>query len=104
MPLFIKTAKNIFGYAVSQYEKNSAYALSLTACGVPEWVIQHQNNWNEVELQLFEKMTKKSIKRETKYVHDKLKRRKNALRQTFFVTTFRIQYCNTIAVLKVDSI
>lgn len=55
MPLFIKTAKNIFGYAVSQYEKNSAYALSLTACGVPEWVIQYQNNWNEVELQLFER-------------------------------------------------
>ena len=50
MPQFIKTAKNIFGYAVSQCEKNSAYALSLNACGVPEWVIQYQNNWNEVEL------------------------------------------------------
>ena len=28
IPLFIKTTKNIFSYGVSQYDKNSAYAMS----------------------------------------------------------------------------
>ena len=28
IPQFIKTPKNIFSYAISQYEKNSAYAMS----------------------------------------------------------------------------
>ena len=28
IPLFIKTAKNIFSYGVSQYDKNSAYTMS----------------------------------------------------------------------------
>ena len=29
MPLFIKTPKNIFSYGVSQYDKNSAYTISM---------------------------------------------------------------------------
>ena len=36
MLLLIKTPKNIFNYGVSQYDKNSAYAMSFNVFEVPE--------------------------------------------------------------------
>ena len=37
MPLFIKTPKDIFSYGVSQYDKNSAYAMLFNVCEVEAW-------------------------------------------------------------------
>ena len=56
IPLFIKTTKNIFSYDVSQYDKNSAYTMSVNVSEEKEWVSQYKKVWNEVESQLFEKM------------------------------------------------
>ena len=71
--LFIKTPKNIFSYGVSQYDKNSAYIMSFNVSEVKEWVSQYKKIWNEVESQLFEKLSTEPIKGEGKYVHGKLK-------------------------------
>ena len=38
-----------------------------------EWVQQHKNVWNEVQLQLFEKLATDPIKGEDKYMDGKLK-------------------------------
>ena len=43
IPLFIKTPKNIFGYGVSQYDKNSAYTISFNVSEEKEWVAQYKN-------------------------------------------------------------
>ena len=37
IPLFIKTPKDIFSYGVSQYDKNSAYAMLFNVCEVEAW-------------------------------------------------------------------
>ena len=42
------------------------------------WKIQYTKIWNETESQLFERWTTEPIKREGRYVHDKLERGKNA--------------------------
>ena len=55
MPLFIKTPKNIFSYVVSQYDKNSAYAMSFNVLAEKEWAFQYKKIWTEVESQLFVK-------------------------------------------------
>ena len=39
IPLFIKTPKNIFSFAVSQYHKNFAYTMSFNVFGAKEWEI-----------------------------------------------------------------
>ena len=57
IPLFIKTPKNIFSYGVSQYDNNSAYTMSFNVSKASEWVLRYRNIWNEVESQLFEKLT-----------------------------------------------
>ena len=46
-PLFIKTPKNVFSYGVSQYNKNSAYAMSFNFSGEKEWVFQYKKTWND---------------------------------------------------------
>ena len=65
IPLFIKTSKNIFSYGVSQYDKNSAYAIPFNVSEEKAWKTQYEKIWNEVESQLFEKMetdpTKKKV-------------------------------------------
>ena len=61
-PLFIKTPKNVFSYGVSQYDKNSAYTKSFNVSEEKERVYQYKKIWNEVELQLFEKLATKLIK------------------------------------------
>ena len=38
IPLFIKTPKNIFSYGVSQYNKNSTYAMLFNVSEAKEWV------------------------------------------------------------------
>ena len=73
MPLFIKTPKNIFSYGVLQYDNNSAYTMSFNVPEANEWVPQYKNIWNEVEPQLFEKLTTGLMKGEGRYVHGKLK-------------------------------
>ena len=67
IPLFIKTSKNIFSYGVSQNDKNSAYAMSFNVFEAREWVLQCNKIWNEVELQLFEKLATGQIKGERRY-------------------------------------
>ena len=37
IPLFIKTPKNVFSYGVSQYDKNSAYAMSFNVSKEKNW-------------------------------------------------------------------
>ena len=46
IPLFIKTPKNIFGYGVSQYDKNSAYAMSFNTSEEKSWQTQYKKIWN----------------------------------------------------------
>ena len=60
--LFIKTAKNVFSYGVSQYDKNSPYTMSFNVSEEKEWVSQYKKIWNGVDLQLFEKMATGPIK------------------------------------------
>ena len=38
IPLFIKTPKKIFSYGVSQYSKNSTYAMLFNVSEAKEWV------------------------------------------------------------------
>ena len=46
-----------------------------------EWVLQYRKIWNEVELQLFEKLITEPIK--VRYVHGKLKMWKEHINTTF---------------------
>ena len=80
IPLFIKTPKNIFSYGVSQYDKYSTYAMSFNVSDSKEWVSHYKKIWNEVEPQLFEKLSTESIKGGGKYVHGKLKMLKERIK------------------------
>ena len=105
MPLFIKTPKNIFSYVVSQYDKNSAYAMSFNVSEEKEWMSQYKKNWTRVESQLFEKMTAEPIKRDGRYVHGKLKSWKERIKTNFYVQDVPYDmYCNARVVLKIDSV
>ena len=42
IPLVIKTLKNIFSYGVSQYDKNSAYAMSFNVSEEKQWEAQYK--------------------------------------------------------------
>ena len=83
IPLFIKTPKNIFSHGVSQYDKTSAYIMSFNVSKAKEWVSQYKKIWNEVESQLFEKLSTEPIKGEGKYVHGKLKIWKEHIKTKF---------------------
>ena len=65
IPLLIKTPKDIFSYSLSQYDKNSAYAMSFSVSEEKAWKTQNEKNWNEVESDLFEKMSTEPIKKKT---------------------------------------
>ena len=105
IPLFIKTPKNIFSCGVSQYDKNSAYTMSLNVSEAKEWVSQYKKIWNEVESQLFEKLTTEPIKGEGKYVHGKLKMWKEHIKTNFHGQDVPYDmYCNATPVLKIDSV
>ena len=101
--LFIKTPKNVFSYGVSQYHKNSAYTMSFNVFEEKEWVLQHRNISNEVESQLYEKLTTEPIK--GKYVHGKLKIWKERIKTNIHgQDVLYDMYCNATAVLKIDSV
>ena len=89
-PLFIKTPKNIFSSGVSQYDKNSAYTISFNVSEEKEWVPQYKKILNDVESQLFEKMTTEIIKSEGRYVNGKLKTWKERIKKIFMVNMFHI--------------
>ena len=72
--LFIKTPKNIFSYGVSQFDKNSAYTKSFNVSEAPEQVLKYGKIWNDVEPQIFEKLTTEPIRVEGKYMHINLKK------------------------------
>ena len=103
--LFIKTPKNIFTYAVSQYDKSSTHAMSFNVFVEKEWVSQDKKILNEVESQLFEKLATEPIKEGGTCVYGKFKTWKELIK-----TKFRGQdvlydmYCNATAVLKIDLI
>ena len=88
IPLFIKTPKNIFSYGLCQFDKNPAYAMPFNVYEVPEWVIYFWNLSNQVESQLFEKLSTEPIKRKSKYMHDKLKTQKGCFKTNFLVKIF----------------
>ena len=93
--------KNIFSYGVSQYDKNSAYTLSFNVSEEKEWTSQYKNIWDEVELQLFEKLATEPIKRGGRYVYGKLKTWKERIKTNFHGQDVpHNMYCNATAVLK----
>ena len=105
IPLFIKALKNIFSYGVSQYDKNSTYAMSFNVSETKEWVSQYKKIWNEVESQLFERMATELIKGEGRYVHSMLKMWKECIKANFHGQDVPYDmYCNATAVLKVVSV
>ena len=66
---------------------------------------QYKKIWNEVELQLFEKMATEPKKEEGKYVHGKLEMWKERLKTNFPGQDVPYDmYCNKTAVLKIDSV
>ena len=73
IPLLIKTPKNIFSCGVLKFDKNFTHTMSFNVSEAPEWVLWYRNIWNDVELQLFEKLTTEPIKVESKYMHSNLK-------------------------------
>ena len=105
IPLFIKTPRDIFSYGMSQCDKNSAYTMSFNVSEEKEWVAQYKKIWHEVESQLFEKMATEPIKREGKYVHEKLKTWKERIKANFHGQDVPYDmYCNATVVLKIDSV
>ena len=103
--LFTKTSKNIFSYSVSQYDKNSACKMSFNVSEAPEWMFQYRKIWNEVESQLFAKITTEPIKGEGRYVHDNLKMWKEDIMTNFHGQDVPYDmYCNAMTVLKINSV
>ena len=90
---------------MSQCDKNSAYTMSFNVSEEKEWVAQYKKIWHEVESQLFEKMATEPIKRESKYVYEKLKTWKELIKANFHGQDVPYDmYCNATAVLKIDSV
>ena len=83
IPLFIKTPKDIFSYGVSQFDKNSAYTVSFNVSEEEAWKPQYKKIWNEIELQLFEKVLTEPIKREGRCGNGKLKIWKECIKTNF---------------------
>ena len=105
IPLFIKTAKDVFSYGVPQHDKNSAYTMSFNVSEAKEWVSQYKKIWNEVESQLFEKMATEPIKGGGRYVHGKLKMWKERITKNFHGQDVpHDMHCHATAVLKIGSV
>ena len=103
--LFIKTPKNIFSYGVSQYDKNSTYAVSFNASEEKGWTSQYKKIWNEVESQLFGKLVTEPTKGEGKYVYGKLKTWKERIKTNFYGQDVPFDMYYTAAeVLNIDSV
>ena len=105
IPLFIKTPKNMFSYGVSQYNKNSAYIMPFNVSDEKALVALYKKICNEVESQLFEKMATEPIKREGRYVTDKLKTWKERIKTNFYGQDVPYNmHCNATAVIKINSV
>ena len=105
IPLFIKTPKDIFSYAVSQYDKNSAYTMSFNVSEEKASKTQYEEIWNEVKSQLFEKMATEPIKRGGRCVNGKLMTWKEGIKTNFHCQDISYNmHCNATAVLKTDSV
>ena len=105
IPLFIKTARDIFSYNMSKYDKISACTMSFNVSEEKEWVSQCKKIWNEFESQLFEKMAIEPTKREGRYNNGKLKTRKERIKTNFYGQDVPYDmYCCAIAVLKMDTV
>ena len=103
--LFIKTPKNIFGYVVSQHDKNSACTMPFNVSEAKEWASQYKKIWNEVGSQLFEKLATELIKRGDRHVYGKLKTWKECIKINFHGQDAPYDmYCDATAVLKIDSV
>ena len=90
---------------MSQYDKNSTYAMSFNVSEEKEQVAQYKKIWNEVESQLFEKLQNELIKGEGKYVHGKLKTWKERMKTNFHGQDVPYNmYSNATAVLNFDSV
>ena len=105
IPLFIKTRKNIFQYCVSQYDKNSPYKMTFNVSEEKEWSSQCKKIWNEVESQLFEKLTREPIEDKEKYIYGNLKTWKDCIKPNFHGQEVPYDvYCNATVVIKIDSV
>ena len=68
-----------------------------------EWTSQYKKIWNEVELQLFEKLATEPIK--GKHIYGKLKTWNESIKSNFHGQDVPYDmYCNATAVLKIDSV
>ena len=90
---------------MSQHDKNSAYTMSFNVSEEKEWVSQYKKIWNEVESQLFEEIATEPLKREGRYINDKLKTWKERIKTNFHGQDIPYNmHCNATAVLKIDSV
>ena len=79
--------------------------MSFNNSEVSEWVLYYLNMWNQVELQLFEKLATETIKGIGKYMHGKLKMWREHIRTNFDGRNVPYYiYYNTTAVLKVNPV
>ena len=70
-----------------------------------EWVSQYKNLQNEVQSQLFEKLATEPIKREGRYVNDKLKTWKERIKTKLHGQDVPYDMCcSATAVLKINSV
>ena len=77
--------------------------MSFNVSEAKEWVTQYKMICNEVDLQLFEKLTTEPIK--GKYVHGKLKMWKERIKTDFRGRDVPYDmYCNATALLRIDSV
>ena len=84
-------------------QQNSADTMSFNVSEANEWVLQYEKVQNEVESQLFEKLTTEVTK--DKYVYGKLKMWKERIRTNFHGQDVQYDmYCNATRVLKIDSV
>ena len=105
IPLLIKTPKDIFSYAVSQCDKNSAYTMSFNVSEEKAWKTQYEEVWNEIKSQLFEKMATEPMKKEGRCVNGKLMTWKECIKTNFHSQDVSYNmHCNATAVLKIDSV
>ena len=102
VPLLLR---HLNGYVISQYDKSSAYTMPFNVSEEKRWVSQYKKIWYEVDSQLFEPLATGPIKREGRYVNDKLKTLKECIKTNFHCQDVPYDmHCNATAVLRIDSV
>ena len=97
---FYQDTKLHISYGISQFDKNSPYAVSFNVSEVLEWV---HSIWNEGKSQLF-KLTKEPVERKGKYMYGKLKTEKECIKKNFQSQDVSYMFCKATAILKVESV